>query len=46
MWGIDNLAEKSFDKRRYNNKSLESMNANEKLDVIKVILLIDSINLK
>ncbi|CAF0890897.1 unnamed protein product [Brachionus calyciflorus] len=35
MWGIDNLAEKSFDKRRYANKPLESMNVFEKLECIK-----------
>lgn len=36
MWGIDNLAEKSFDKRKYNKKPLETMNAFEKLELIKV----------
>lgn len=44
MWGIDNLAEKSFDKRRYNNKPLETMNAYEKLDVIKVKKIFDDIH--
>ncbi|RNA15005.1 hypothetical protein BpHYR1_013451 [Brachionus plicatilis] len=39
MWGIDNLAEKSFDRRKYNNKPLETMNVFEKLDVIKSYII-------
>lgn len=38
MWAIDNLAEKSIEKTKYESKSVDSMSIEEKLNAIKVIL--------
>lgn len=37
MWAIDNLAEKSIEKTKYESKSVDSMSIEEKLNAIKVI---------
>lgn len=37
LWAIDNLAEKSLAKTKYENRTVESMSLEEKLNAIKVI---------
>lgn len=36
MWAIDNLAQKSIEKNKYENRLIDVMNIEEKLDLIKV----------